>query len=71
MRTCGRYTMVSGTIPFTGETIYVVYAMIERCEYEIPTWFDADLADLIRGNVRCWCSVADADADSARMIDAR
>ena len=67
----GRYTMVSGTIPFTGETIYVVYAMIERCEYTVPSWFDADLADLIRGtscvlcfalrcsmSCRCCCSVA-------------
>ena len=45
--------MVSGTIPFTGETIYVVYAMIERCEYAIPTSFSADLTDLIRGKVRC------------------
>lgn len=50
--------MVSGTILFTGETIYVVLSRIERCEFDIPASFDADLTDLIRGKVCLIDSIA-------------
>ncbi len=41
--------MVTGWLPFTGETIYVVYMRIEKCEYEIPANIESDLSVLLRG----------------------
>jgi hypothetical protein len=44
--------MISGKLPFEGDTIYVLFENISKAEYHMPMAADAILADLISGVFR-------------------
>jgi BR serine/threonine kinase len=43
------YAMLTGTLPFTGDTVRVIAQRIRRGTFSIPPQLDAPLVDLIRG----------------------
>lgn len=43
------YLLVVGQYPFQGDTVFTLYESIAKAQFEIPSWVEKDLADLIRG----------------------